>query len=173
MRITQKGLEIRIIGEPELRYTKDGMAIWKARAKVSKRMKTRKGWEDDPNYGKVWVSVVAFGDLAEDLADRDIEPGNILVVREGRIDPERGRDGLAIIAESLTVASAKSSGKSSRKGIREDSRPKRTKGRRAEDDEEEEEVEEEVEEEEERPTRRRRSYRREEEEFPDESELPF
>jgi len=168
MRLTDKGLEVRIIKEPEFVYTKDGRAVWKALAILSKRMQVGKRWENDPDYAKTWVHIVVFGDLAEELADREVEAGSIIVVKEGRFVPDKREGSFSIIAESLTISSGK--GKEKRKGPPPKGKAKPSKVRHVEEDEEEEDDDYE----EERPARRRRPRRRfEEDEFPDEADLPL
>ncbi len=169
MRITEKGLEVRIVGEPKIRYSKDGTPIWRGLAIISKRMQVGKRWKDDPEYSKTYVSLVAFDELAEELADRNIQPGSIIVVQKGYIAPERGAEGISILMDAVSVPSEKPT-RGPKKGGRSEGEEPKSKGRmRARVEEEEKE-----EDEDERPVRRRRSYRREEdEEFPDESELPF
>lgn len=167
MRITPKGLEVRVIKEPEFSYTKDGVAVWKALSVLSKRMQVGKRWEDDPDYAKTWIHVVVFGDLAEELADREVGPGSILLVREGRFVPDKREGSVSIIAESASVSGGEVRKKGGKGPAREE--PKFRKVKRVPREEEEYE-----EEEEERPVRRRRPVRRsDDEEFPDESDLPF
>lgn len=67
--------EFRIVGNPELRFTPSGAAVWKARCVAEKKKKSDDGnsWVDDKT---MWVNVSVWRDPAENavesLRDKDL-----------------------------------------------------------------------------------------------------
>ena len=101
-RVTISG---RLGAEPELRFTADGKAHARARLAHSGRIKDQSGtWVDGPT---LWLSLSAFGHLAEQLAE---QPKGALLLVTGRATPTEYTNregqtvaGLDLVADDLAV----------------------------------------------------------------------
>ena len=72
--------EFRIVGEPELRFTPSGQAVWKARCVASKQKKDDDGkWVDDKT---LWANVSVWRDMAENAVESLTDKDLITVVGE-------------------------------------------------------------------------------------------
>ena len=123
MRITDGALEVRIAAEPDIRQTKSGKAMVRCFSVSRKRRKgTHGGWEDDPYYGTLRVSLILFGNAAEKLIDSGgLSKGAVVSVTDGLINkPKRDSVDIEVVAfnaELLEAGEEREVKKESKSGI--------------------------------------------------------
>lgn len=99
--------DARVVGEPELRFAPNGMAVCKMRTVMSKKKKDDQGeWVDDK---VLWLTATCFGDLAEHTAE-SVEDKD-LVTLVGRLQTDEWtteggdkRSAVTLVADSVAVS---------------------------------------------------------------------
>ena len=87
-----------------MKYTLNGKAMWSAWTIDSKSRKGPSGrWVEDPYHKSLFISIIAFEELAEALGSAEIKKGDTLVVTKGSLF-FKGLDNQGRAAADLTVS---------------------------------------------------------------------
>lgn len=96
------GCIVKLVKEPELRYTNDGKAWLACRAGMESRVKVDGSWTTE----LIWVDLKVFGQRAEHVANNATKGTRLVVVGSLQASPwttKEGekREGLALVADAV------------------------------------------------------------------------
>ena len=105
MKIAEGGVKLYIVSDPFIDTTKNGNTKYSGFSIFTKRRKVQGGgWEDDPYYDPLRISLVAFGDVAEYLRDNGAQKGATILITEGTVQkPKRENVDVEIVIYAARV----------------------------------------------------------------------
>jgi len=105
MKIADGGVKVFIVSDPFIDTTRNGNTKYSGFSIFTKRRKVQGGgWEDDPYYEPLRISLVAFGETAEYLRDNGAQKGASILITEGTVQkPARENVDVEIVIYAARV----------------------------------------------------------------------
>lgn len=87
MKLANGRLTIKLVNVKGLKYSQQGTPVWMATGILRHRTKEGKGWVDTPGSPTMWLRVVAFGELAEELGDANLGKNSYIMAHNADFKP--------------------------------------------------------------------------------------